>query len=82
MTAPTLDALLAAIRELPMDARLRLIERATRETVEDAPKPAHVTTSSAPSLLGLMADNPDVVDRMCAIAYDARSSARMRTLDE
>ena len=82
MAAPTLDELLAAIRRLPRDERLRLIERAAHETAEDTPRPAPVGDSRVPSLLGLMADEPDLVDPMCSIVYQARRSARMRTVDE
>jgi hypothetical protein len=82
MAAPTLNELLAAIRRLPLDERLRLIERAAHEAAEDTPKPAPVGDSSAPSLLGLMADEPDLVDEMCSIVYQARRTARMRTVDE
>jgi hypothetical protein len=82
MAAPTTDNLLAAIRRLPLEERLRLIDQAAHEAAEDAPKPAAVSASPAPSLLGLMADDPDLVDRMCSIAYEARKAARMRAVDE
>jgi hypothetical protein len=75
-------AMLAAIRRLPLDERLRLIDQASHEAAEDTPKPAAVSASPAPSLLGLMADDPDLVDRMCAIAYEAGKAARMRAVDE
>ena len=81
MAAPTLDELLAAIRRLPIDERLRLIERAAHEAAEDTPTPAPVGDSRA-SLLGLMGDDPDLVDEMCSIVYEARRAARMRTVDE
>jgi hypothetical protein len=32
------------------------------------------------SLLGLMADDPDLIDRACALAYEARDRARKRTI--
>ena len=80
MAAPTLDELLAAIRRLPLDERLQLIERATNEAAEDTPKP--VGDARGSSLLGLMADEPDLVDQMCSIVYQARRTARMRTVDE
>lgn len=82
MASPKTDELLAAIRRLPLDERLRLIEKATSEATEDTPKPARVANASAPSLLGLMSDDPELVDRVCAIAYQARSAARMRAVDE
>lgn len=82
MIAPTLDQLLAAIRVLPLDERLRLIARATHEAAEDTPKPAPIGESPAPSLLGLMADEPDLIDQVCSIVYQTRNTARMRTIDE
>jgi hypothetical protein len=82
MAAPTLDELLAAIRRLPLDERLRLIERAAHEAAEDTPRPPPTGDSRAASLLGLMADEPDLVDQMCSIVYQVRRSARMRTVDE
>jgi hypothetical protein len=82
MATPSIDELLAGIRRLPLDERRRLIERAVREADEDTPRPPVVGRSSAPSLLGLMADEPDIVDQMCILAYEARNGARMRSFDE
>jgi hypothetical protein len=73
--------LLDAIRRLPMDERQQLINRAALDVEEETPKPASVNTSSH-SLVGLMADEPELVDQMCSLAYQARNAARMRTVDE
>ncbi|MBN1604991.1 MAG: hypothetical protein JW940_00070 [Polyangiaceae bacterium] len=81
MIAPNVEELLAAIRRLPFDERLRFIERAAHDAAEDTPSPAAVGVS-APSLLGLMSDEPEVVDRMCSAVYEARGTARMRTVDD
>ena len=78
MAEPNVDELLAAIRRLPLAARLRLIERIARDASEDTPHPPNV----AASLIGLMADEPDVVDEVCALAYQARGAARMRSIDD
>jgi hypothetical protein len=82
MAASTLDDLLAAIRRLPLGERLRLIERAAHEAAEDTPRPPAAGGSAARSLLGLMADEPDLVDQMCSLVYQARNTARMRMFDE
>jgi hypothetical protein len=82
MAAPTTDDLLAAIRRLSLEERLRLIDQAAHGAAEDTPKPAAVSTSPAPSLLGLMADDPDLVDHICSIACETRKTARMRAVDE
>jgi hypothetical protein len=80
MATPTIDELLAAIRQLPLDARRAPIERATRDADEDTPRPPPAAQPA--SLLGLMADEPEIVDKMCSLVYDARRTARMRTVDE
>ena len=74
--------ILEAIRRLPMDERQQLINRAALDVEEDTPKPASVGISSSHSLVGLMADEPEIVDQMCSLAYQARNAARMRTVDE
>ena len=81
MASPSIDELLSAIRHLPLEDRLRLIDRARQEASEDTPAPPEAQQMSPRPLLGLMADEPDVVDEMCALAYEARSKAQMRTID-
>ena len=119
-----IDEILATIRRLPLQERLRLIERAANEAAEDTPKPAAVAApepklsvnevlaarltpppgvgpvtlqdmdraiaegasdgkrASTASLLGLMNDDPDLVDQVCSIAYEARRTAHLRAVDE
>jgi hypothetical protein len=77
MAAPTIDGLLEAIRQLPLDERRTLIARATRDAENDTPKPPSTTS---PSLLGLMADEPEVVEEMRSVVYRARRAARMQLL--
>ena len=76
----SIDEILATIRRLPLNERLALIEQAAREAAEDTPMPDAVV--SQPSLLGLMADEPELVDQVCSMVYQARSSARMRAINE
>jgi hypothetical protein len=45
VAVPTKNDLLEAIRRLPLDERLRLIQRAANESDEDAPKPPPIGTS-------------------------------------
>jgi hypothetical protein len=114
-----IDEILATIRRLPRQDRLRLLERAANEVAEDTPMPASVAQSSKPtvddllaarrtpaagigpvsveamdraigkgalgsgaSLLGLMGDEPDLVDQVCSLAYEARRTAHLRAVDE
>ena len=81
MATATTDELLAAIRRLPLQERLRLIERAARDAAEDTPD-GTAARATPPPLLGLMADEPELVDRVCELAYEARRAARMRKVDE
>lgn len=80
VAAPTMDELLAAIRRLPLAKRLELIERAGHEAAADSPQPPPVT--GGPPLLGLMGDEPELIDRVCASAYEARLGAQMRSLED
>jgi hypothetical protein len=83
MTAKTLDEILSEIRALPLAERLRVIERVAHEVAEVTPDAPAVSTGSAavPSLLGLMEDEPELVDEMCALAYELRAEARARVTD-
>jgi hypothetical protein len=38
--------------------------------------------TGAASLLGLMGDEPDLVDQVCSLAYEARRTAQLRAADE
>jgi hypothetical protein len=71
------DHLYAAIRTLPVSERLRLVERVVHDVAETA-----AVQQTPPSLLGLMADDPELVDRACAAALEARRKARLRITDE
>lgn len=70
------DDLVTAIRTLPISDRLRLVERVVRDAAADT------RSSQAPtSLLGLMEDEPELVDQVCASALEARAKARLRRID-
>jgi hypothetical protein len=77
MAAHDVDELLAEIRRLPLAERTRLLERAAIDLAGDTPKPP---SASGPSLIGLMSDAPELVDTMCALVYEARAKARMRSV--
>jgi hypothetical protein len=79
MAVLTSNELLAAIRSLPLDERVRVIEQATREIEEDTPRPPVAAAASSRSLVGLFSDDPNLVDEVCNFAYESRDSARMRT---
>ena len=39
-------------------------------------------SARADSLLGLMGDEPELVDQVCSLAYEARRTAHLRAVDE
>lgn len=78
MAGLTSNELLAAIRRLPLDERVRVIEQATRDIEEDTPRPPVAVAPGPRSLVGLFSDEPNLVDEVCALAYESRDSARMR----
>ena len=71
----SIDQIFEAIRALPLDERLRLVER----VVHDVRANASRTGEHGPDLLGLFADDPDLVDRVCAEAYRERSRRPWRS---
>jgi hypothetical protein len=83
VTAKTLDEILSQIRALPLAERLRVIERIAHEVAEVTPDAPEVSNGPAtPSLLGLMEDEPELVDEVCALAYELRAEAHARVTDE
>ncbi|HOU92447.1 MAG TPA: hypothetical protein PLU22_15445 [Polyangiaceae bacterium] len=82
MFTPTTEELLAALRRLPLEERLRVIGRAAEEAQADTLEPNEAATASGSSLLGLFADEPELADQVCAFAYAARGSARLRVPHE
>lgn len=73
--AASIDQIYEAIRALPVDERLRLVER----VVHDVRASALRTEEHGPDLLGLFADDPDLVDRICAEAYAERTARPWRS---
>jgi len=61
MTTSRTDELLEAIRALPPQERLRLVERVIHDVAEVRDFPV----SAGASVIGLFSDVPDVVDRIC-----------------
>jgi hypothetical protein len=78
MASLTSNELLAAIRRLPLEERARIIAQATRDVEEDTPSPPLATADANRSLLGLFSDEPDLADAVCSLAYESRTTARMR----
>ena len=72
---PTVDDLLAA--------RLTPAAGIGPVSVEDMDQAiAKGALGSGASLLGLMGDEPDLVDEVCSLAYEARRTAHLRAVDD
>jgi hypothetical protein len=72
------EQIFQAIRALPVPERLRLIERVAHD-LADVSAEAQRLTPEPESLLGLFADEPDLVDDVCRMAMDARKRDPLRT---
>jgi hypothetical protein len=70
----TVHQLYEAIRALPVPERLKLVERVVHDVVE-TPAPS----GPQRSLLGLFADEPEVIDEICSQALRDRGVRRLRT---
>lgn len=90
MTDSQIDQLVAAVRALPSVERLRVARRVlsslsaderTRVAQEVAALPEEVG-EGALAMLGLFADEPEIVDEVCRQAYAERVTAHPRQLDD
>jgi hypothetical protein len=72
------DQIFQAIRTLPVPERLRLIERVVHD-LADVSADAQRSALEPESLLGLFADEPELIDDVCRMAMDARKRDTLRT---
>jgi hypothetical protein len=92
VTDSQIDQLVAAARALSPAERLRVAQRVIEGLpVEDRLRVVHdagVATAQtpvgarAPSMLGLFANAPDLVDEVCRQAYADRATTQPRSLDD
>ena len=90
MTDSQIEQLLAAVRALPNAERLRVAQRVVESlSDEDRLRLTQQATPTAPglaagplSMLGLFADEPELVDEVCRQAYAVRAGAHPRPLDD
>lgn len=77
------EQIFQAIRRLPVPDRLRLVERVVHDLADASSTQAERRLGEeAPSLLGLFADEPDLVDDVCRMAMEARKRDKLRTGSE
>ncbi|WP_437752017.1 hypothetical protein [Sorangium sp. So ce1389] len=77
------DQIFQAIQGLPVQDRLRLIERVVHELAdgsasEDLPREAEVPSS----MIGLFADDPEGVDAMMEVVRENRRSSSLRDVED
>lgn len=90
MTDSQIDQLVAAARALPPAERirvaLRLVEGLPAEDrlrlAQESGPASSPTASAAPSMLGLFADEPELVDEVCQQAYADRDRTQPRTFED
>ncbi len=74
----SVDQIYNAVRSLPVTDRLRLVERVVHDVLEGSQE------QKAPggrSLIGLFADEPELIDEVCRMALEDRASRPLRAAD-
>jgi hypothetical protein len=75
MSQPDLDQLLQAIRALPRPERSRLVETVARELAGEGRGGG---AALAKAIVGLFADDPDLIDEVCESAMKTRERDPLR----
>ncbi|MFY9821898.1 MAG: hypothetical protein WAM82_10980 [Thermoanaerobaculia bacterium] len=78
----TFQQIYEAISSLPLQERLRLVERVVHDAVEPSMDTPEKRTAKGSPLDGLFSDIPDLVEEVCTEAYRERATRRLRTSDE
>ena len=73
----TFQQIYEAISALPLQERLRLVERVVHDAVESPKDPEKRIAKGSP-LDGLFSDIPDLMEEVCAEAYRERGNRRLR----
>jgi hypothetical protein len=71
-----IEQIYEAIRDLSPSDRLRLVERVVHDVAE-----RELSGARAGSIMGMMADEPELMDQVCGLAMAAREKSRMRPVD-
>ncbi|WP_437313295.1 hypothetical protein [Sorangium sp. So ce385] len=70
------------LQGLPVQERLRLIERVVHELADgSASEELTREAEAAPFLIGLFADDPEAVDAMMEVVRENRRSSRLRDVE-
>ena len=61
---------------MPLGERLRLVQRIVQDVAQDAERTG--SSGAQPSVIGLFADEPELVDEICEAAMAARERDPLR----
>ena len=75
----TFQQLYEAISSLPVDERRRLVERVAHDVAESSKETDRDAIEKGSPLDGLFSDVPELVDEVCAAAYQDRATRRLRS---
>ncbi len=76
-----IEEIYSAVRSLPLPDRLRLVERVVHDAVEASGKESAPAREGEHSMIGLFADEPDLIDEVCRMAMEDRATRPLRASD-
>ncbi len=76
-----IEEIYTAVRSLPLLDRLRLVELVVHDAVEASDKGLAPVGEGNGSMIGLFAEEPDLIDEVCRMAMEDRATRPLRTSD-
>ncbi len=76
-----IEEIYSAVRSLPLPDRLRLVELVVHDAVEASDQEPAPPAESKGSMIGLFADEPDLIDEVCRMAMEDRATRPLRASD-
>jgi len=76
------EQIIQEILTLPVVERVQVIEAVIHDLARVPAPPSAARPGEEPSLLGLFADEPDLIDEVCRMAMEARRLDGLRARDE
>lgn len=74
----SIDQIYDAVRTLTVAERLRLVERVVHDVLEASKSQE---SPAGESLIGLFADEPELIDEVCRMAMEDRANRSLRVSD-
>jgi hypothetical protein len=70
-----IEEIYSAVSSLPLTDRLRLVERVVHDAVAASKKVTPIA-EGARSMIGLFAESPELIDEVCRLAMEDRTTRR------